>query len=129
MKFAVSQPPFGLSGSSCVGLTCFHQLVRSRNSWWVVPPRSRLRVRSGARPTSDRDRREHLGSVFGSMRRDHPGDPRMLGSQRDDDDVHVPALLQPPRPLAFGIDLLVDHAQVGSSAVHQQRAQIPIALT
>ena len=37
MKFPVSQRPFRLSGSSCVGLTCFHQPVRSRNSRRVVP--------------------------------------------------------------------------------------------
>ena len=128
MKVAVSQPPFRLSGSSCAGLTCFHQLVRSRNSLWVVPPRSRLRLRSGARPTSGRDCRGLRGSIFGSMRQDRPGNPRMPGRECDGGDIHLPTLLEPPRPLAFGVSLLVDDAQVGSGAVHQQCAQVAMAL-
>jgi hypothetical protein len=28
MKFAVSQPPFRLSGACCIDMTCFHQLHR-----------------------------------------------------------------------------------------------------
>jgi hypothetical protein len=44
VSFPVSGPPFGLSGSFCDGLTCFHQQLRSSNPGGFVPPRSQARV-------------------------------------------------------------------------------------
>ncbi len=93
----MSESPYGLSDSSCVGPSCLHQLVRSSNSRWVVPPRSRPRVRSGTRSTSGRSHRGLRGPIFRSMRQDRPGNACVLGSKRCRGDVDVPALLQSPR--------------------------------
>lgn len=52
----------------------------------------------------------------------------MLGGERHRGHIDVAARHQPPPPLAFGIRLLVDHAQVRSGAMHQQRAQVAIVV-
>jgi hypothetical protein len=55
------------------------------------------------------------------MHQDCRGNRRVLGGERDGGDIHLPARLQPLRPRALGVSLLVDDAQVGSGAMHPQR--------
>jgi hypothetical protein len=59
---------------------------------------------------------------------DRPRNTGVLRGERHRGDICMPTLLQSPRPLTFRVRLFVDDAQVGSSAVHQERAQVAIAL-
>ena len=52
----------------------------------------------------------------------------MLGGERHSGDIHVPTLLQPPRPLTFGVRLLVDDTQICAGTMHEKCSQIAIAL-
>lgn len=43
-------------------------------------------------------------------------------------DIHVPALLEPSRPITLGVHFFVDDAQIRAGAMHQERPQVAIAL-
>lgn len=101
MNPSVSRPPFEKPGTACVGPTRFHQLVRSCNSRWVTPPRSRLPLCPRAQRPSGRGRQGLCGPIVGSMRQDRPGDAHMLGSEPHERDIYVPALLKLPHPRAL----------------------------
>ena len=57
-----------------------------------------------------------------------PADARILGRERDGRYIDVSTFLQPSRPGALGIGLLVDDPQVRSRAVDEERAQIAITV-
>ena len=68
------------------------------------------------------------GSTLGPMGEDRPRNTCMLGSECHRGDIHVPALLEPSRPITLGVGLFVDDTQICAGAVHQERSQVAIAL-
>ena len=105
---SVSEPPLGLSGFSCAGLTCFHQPLRTGNSGRVIPPRSRP-WGPGVQSTSDCGHLRSGGSIFAAMGKDRPGDTGMFRGERNGCHVHMPALLQSACPRGLGVGLFVEH--------------------
>ena len=66
--------------------------------------------------------------VLRTLRQERPGQTRVLSGQRHSGDIHVAAPLEASRPGTLGIGLLVDDAQVGAGAVHEERAHGAITL-
>jgi hypothetical protein len=67
---------------------------------------------SGAWPTSGHGGLRTCGSILCPMGEDCPRNARMLGGERHRNDIHVPALLEPSRPITLSVRLFVDDAQI-----------------
>jgi hypothetical protein len=93
VTLTASKPPVSLSGSFRDGLTCFHLRIRSSNSGRVYTSSTIRPANVGTRPTSGRSLLGAHGPILRALGQHRPGDARMLGRERDSDDVDVPALL------------------------------------